>query len=382
MTALERLESTKKRINLILKSVGFGVLTDDFKFNFITYFSIINCITYMCINGYDIKFFKDDLIRVCFCLVTWSFGYECTIRIIVFLSRGREIRNLYDQIRIFVQKNQGKCENERIVNEFVRDIDIQTKFIAILYGFCAILTLIYPGLHYMLTKEKILAFGFVIPGISYTTQIGYTLNYIYHICLTYMTTAGLTATTLIVVMLYIGACLMIEVITFNLKNLGNELLEGDDKHKTNREINLSEFVKSHQDILDFVSSLESLFSLTFMVDVISISFQIVITLMVCLSNFWIPGYIIILCVTFKLFLDCAYGLYIEIKFDDLCTAVYDFPWHLISIKHQKSILFILAKTQNPPLLTFGGVAYINMSTFVQVYKSIYSYFTVLRSFDV
>uniref|UniRef100_A0A336M437 Odorant receptor n=1 Tax=Culicoides sonorensis TaxID=179676 RepID=A0A336M437_CULSO len=366
MTALDRLKATKKRINYILKIVGFGVLSDDFKFNFITYFSIFDCVTYMCINAYDIKFFKDDLIRVCFCLVTWSFGYQCTMRIIVFMFRDHEIRNLYEQVHIFVRKYQGQIKSEAIVNKFARYIDIQTKFIAILYGNCCILTIIYPGLVYMLTKEKILPFGFIIPGISDTTQLGFILNYIHHIIQAVMTTAGLTASQLIVVMLFIGVCLKIEVLIFNLKDLGKEFLENEDSNETYKEIDLSHIIQSHQDILEFVGSLESLYSLTFMVDVFSISFQIIITLMVCTKNFWIPGFIIMLCVTFMLFLDCAYGLYIEMKFDELCAAVYDFPWHLISINDRKSILFILAQTQNPPLLTFGSMAYINMATFVQV----------------
>lgn len=103
-----------------------------------------------------------------------------------------------------------------------------------------------------------------------------------------------------------------------------------------------------------------------MIDVLFIPFQIIIILMVLTKSFWIPGIVIMISVTTLLLLDCGYGLYIEMKFDDLCTAVYDLPWHLMSVKDRKTILFMLARTQRPPLLTFGKMAKMNMATFVHV----------------
>lgn len=251
MTALDKLKATRKRISIILMTVGFDVLNEDFKFNFLTYLSIFDCITYMCINGYDIKLFWGDLIRVCFCLVTWSFGYQCAARIVVFLTKQRDIREMYDQVYGFLRKIEQDIEMEKIVNRFAGYIDIQTKAMILMFYSCSLLTVIYPGLVYIYSKEVILPFGFVIPGLSDIEQPGYTLNYGHHVMQSVMTCAGLTASQCINVMFLIGASLMIESLIARLNNLGVELQTRRNDEDAYQDVNLIEIIEFHQKIIQY-----------------------------------------------------------------------------------------------------------------------------------
>uniref|UniRef100_A0A336M6P2 Odorant receptor n=1 Tax=Culicoides sonorensis TaxID=179676 RepID=A0A336M6P2_CULSO len=367
MAALDQLETAKKRIQLIASSVGFNVLREDYKFNVISYISIIDCVTYMAINGYDIKLFWGDLVRVCFCLVTWSFGYQGSARIVIFVSKQKTIRYLYAKIHSFMQKMLMQRETNYTVNKFAKYINIQTKALTILFYLAGLMTIIYPLLVYAFTKEVILPFGFVIPGLSDTEQPGYALNYLHHILQVILTVGGLTASQGFNILYLLGVCLMIEVLLIKLKELSKIIFlhEHSEEFIDYKEY-LSEIISLHQDILELVEILEELFSIMFLIDVFSISFQIIITLMVCTTTFWVSGFIIMMAVSLMLFIDCAYGLFLEVKFDALCTAVYDLPWHLMTIQDRKTVLFILARSQNPTLLTFGKMAYMNMATFVEV----------------
>lgn len=251
MTALDKLKATRKRTSIILMMVGFNILNEDYKLTFLTYLSIFDCITYMSINAYDIKLFWGDLIRVCFCLVTWSFGYQCSARIIVFLTKGHQIRELYDQVHAFFRKIERDIKMEKLVNRFAGYIDIQTKAMTLMFYSCAVLTVIYPGLIYLFSKEVILPFGFVIPGLSDTEQPGYALNYCHHVMQVAMTAAGLTASQCINVMFLIGACLMIESLIARLNNLGKELETKRINEDVYQDVDLTEIIEFHQEILQY-----------------------------------------------------------------------------------------------------------------------------------
>lgn len=64
--------------------------------------------------------------------------------------------------------------------------------------------------------------------------------------------------------------------------------------------------------------------------------------------------------------NCFYGLYLEVKFDDLYAAINDIPWYRMPVKQQKIILFIIARAQKKNLLTCGSMAPLNMTTYVAV----------------
>lgn len=253
MAAIERLEAAKKRIGLVASTVGFNVLKEDFKLSIISYLSIFDCITYMIINGYDIKLFWGDLLRVCFCLVTWSFGYQCSARIIVFTSKQKIISDLYKQVYEFMQKMERQMETNVVVRKFARYIDVQSKGITILFYLSASLTILYPVLVYMFTKEAILPFGFVLPGLSEVHQPGYALNYCHHVLQVVLTIGGLITAQCINLMFLVGACLMIEVLIVKLKKLGKEVHAKDDAQDMDRDVDMSEIVELHQEILKYLN---------------------------------------------------------------------------------------------------------------------------------
>lgn len=255
MIALDKFKATRKRTSFILKMVGFDCLNEGFKMTFLTYLSIFDCITYMCINCYDIKLFWGDLIRVCFCLVTWSFGYQCTARIIVFLTKPRKIQELMDEIYDFFRKTLREPGMEKLVNKFANYIDVQTKAVTFLFYSCAFLSIVYPGFVYLYSKEVILPFGFVIPGLSDIELPGYAINYCHHVMQVVMTVAGLTASQCINVMLLIGACLMIESLIARLENLGKEILAKKIGNDPFEDVNLKDIIELHLKIIKYLDDL-------------------------------------------------------------------------------------------------------------------------------
>lgn len=58
------------------KIVGFDILASNYRLNVLSLIVIFDCVTYLIINAYDVKEFWGSITQVCFCLVTWTFGYQ------------------------------------------------------------------------------------------------------------------------------------------------------------------------------------------------------------------------------------------------------------------------------------------------------------------
>lgn len=54
------------------------------------------------------------------------------------------------------------------------------------------------------------------------------------------------------------------------------------------------------------------------------------------------------------------------KNDELINTICDLPWYLMNINGRKTLALMLQRSQNATSLTFGGMAPMNMNSFVEV----------------
>lgn len=57
-------------------AVGFNVFEGNFKWSLMSFFTVFDATTYILMTLYNIYEFQDDLVRTCFCMVTWTFGFQ------------------------------------------------------------------------------------------------------------------------------------------------------------------------------------------------------------------------------------------------------------------------------------------------------------------
>ncbi|EDS44809.1 conserved hypothetical protein [Culex quinquefasciatus] len=74
--------------------------------------------------------------------------------------------------------------------------------------------------------------------------------------------------------------------------------------------------------------------------------------------------------------NCFLGTILAVKSEQLQLAIYEVPWYKLSLPNQRSMQILLHASQKPVCLTL--IFYpIDMPTFLQMYKTIYSIFTML-----
>lgn len=81
---------------------------------------------------------------------------------------------------------------------------------------------------------------------------------------------------------------------------------------------------------------------------------------------WIPGYLVIFIATFQSFLYCILGTLIDIKTELFTEKIYNVAWHRMRTSEQNNIKYMLSKSQQSVLLTYGGMLPMNMNLFLAV----------------
>lgn len=244
MSAVKNFELCFKVLIANMECVGFNIFRPNYKFNIISYLVFFDIATYMCINFYDVYLFWGDLVKVCFCLVTFTFGLQGIIRIHVILTK---------QIKIEDAKScyaKYEVEEPRIAQLYGDRLLLHLKYQLVFYYGCALVTLLYPALVYLVSREKVLPFGFVIPGLSSVEQPGYALNYIHHFIQVFFTICGIVCVQMFVTIFIITVCMKIDITILKMKNLSNKLYKELNILETELFEQLIEIISFHRDALE------------------------------------------------------------------------------------------------------------------------------------
>ncbi|XP_018323992.1 odorant receptor 82a [Agrilus planipennis] len=81
----------------------------------------------------------------------------------------------------------------------------------------------------------------------------------------------------------------------------------------------------------------------------------------------------------QFFIYTYHGTNLQEKTKNISLAIYESKWHLFDISIQKDIAFAVMGAQKKLTLTAGGFLVINNNTLLQVFKSSFSYITLLLS---
>lgn len=94
--------------------------------------------------------------------------------------------------------------------------------------------------------------------------------------------------------------------------------------------------------------------------------QVSLTILVLSMKLWYPGFVIIACATLILLAVCLLGTILEVKYDQFNAALYEIPWYLMPLKHQRMFLCIIRASQMKKPLTFWKIAEVTVSSFLEV----------------
>ena len=158
-------------LNWSFSLIGCNILSTDF--NYMKpwiLILILDLITYVPINIYDVYLFRNDFIRDMFCLVTLGNGFQGGIKLYTFILQRNNLLEIFSTAEEFIVDMKNRECSEKFKKWLI--ISCHVIFgLSALFLFAGVLILIYPAIVYILIGERTLHFGFILPFINSDTTM-------------------------------------------------------------------------------------------------------------------------------------------------------------------------------------------------------------------
>ncbi|EDS44805.1 conserved hypothetical protein [Culex quinquefasciatus] len=339
-------------------------------------------------TAYAVRESTEELI---FCLVTIGIGIQGAGRIFTFLIFREKLVWIH-QYTTDLYREECNPRTKSFLMDSVFLLSVVLKVMLTCYAFTSISMDVAPLLFTIVSGEKILPFGFYLPYLDRFTWFGYFSNYVMHIFMTVYVSSMDMGTDSIYMMTLMSAFTQIDLLKLSLEEMSEMV---DQKHE-DLENFFKKLINRHQEHLQYLRTVEIVYCFNFFLTFLCLASVLIMSLFAVVKLSWYQGYVFIAFISYQLFFGCFLGTLLAMKVialfrrvnpllivgfgpfqnEQLQHEIYKISWYKLSIPHQKLLQFILKSAQEPVCLTVI-FAPLDMGTFLQVYKSIYSMFTML-----
>ncbi|CAG9798549.1 unnamed protein product [Chironomus riparius] len=353
------------RAFLMLKFIGCHIFSTDFSYvNLWLLVLILDFITYLPINIYDVYLFRDDFIRDMFCLVTLGNGFQGGIKLYTFIMQRNSLLKLFGIAEEFgVDMKNTDC-SEKFKKWLLISCHVILGLTA-LFLFAGLLIFIYPAIVYIFIGEKTLHFGFILPAIDQDTTIGYSLNFMHQTLQIYITiTALFTSINMTVFIIIIALAKYASL--YELLNQLNILITWNVQDQKKIKEKFTEIVQEHVKLIDYLIFFNKTFSSYYLVEIFSLGFQTTVTLFTCSIDInFLPGYPILIVDLFQIFAPCLLGTLLEVQCNKFFDNLMKISWIQLSMPMQKLVLIMMFQVQRKKSIRCGLME-LNLRTFLMV----------------
>ncbi|EAT41957.2 AAEL006465-PA [Aedes aegypti] len=358
---------------------GVDMMVENYKINyrtvatlFLISFTVVN-LGYSCWFHYPNWHVIMELMMVfSFCLQGANKFYNAYIHRHFFILMYGRLRNLH-------YKYQHHRENNAQLLLLMQRIHLISKGIFVLFGLGACSYFIYPVFNYWRYRRLELLISVRLPGIDADSHYGYIITMAYQIFMMVAAVFGMAAADSAILLFVCSLAGFVDVFKNELRELDMMLVQNPrDESKIRRKVR--EICVQHFTVIEYESDLDERYFTTCFVQVVSTTIGLSGALFLAYIVRYIPGFALMLVLTAQLLEFCLLGTVLYVKNEEITEAIYGTSWHLMEKPQQRCFALMLHKSQNFVEMTVGGLAPLNMETFVAIMKSIYSYFTMLISF--
>nr|WCC57604.1 odorant receptor 21 [Papilio polytes] len=179
-------------------------------------------------------------------------------------------------------------------------------------------------------------------------------------------------------------CIAATHLQLKLKLMTHKLYRAfkDSKNRSELIDKVKEVIRDHQEALRFYNHLENLYGgwllVVFLVTFIIISLNLYQN---NISEVIDPKYtLFVISGVIHMFTPCYFASNLSKSGEDLSSDIYSVPWEeWADPVVTKLLIFMIAKSQQPLLLTGKGMVYFNMQLFISVLQTSYSFYTLISS---
>uniref|UniRef100_A0A182G0B1 Uncharacterized protein n=1 Tax=Anopheles albimanus TaxID=7167 RepID=A0A182G0B1_ANOAL len=371
-------------IDKFLRLIGISTANRNWSFwNFMFVFGITILTTYLTCIFYTCYLYRNDITKLIFCISTFGFGCQGIVRIFIFtVMRNRVITlnetnyNHYSSILNESDRVKGVvCKNLSLIYIIVKG----TIYV---YLMLVLAALVLPGIASFFLPERILPFGFILPALNPDEWTGYICNYMIQSTAAYYYYVMSAGSDVAIIYNLLTAAGQLDCMMVHIEELNDQLSGIGIASATNRE-KIVKIIKLHQFHRDYLTELMHFLYLYHVGAIGFTVLTVIISVMGVVLLRWYLGIIVSILASIQLFYICFLGTSFEMK---VLMALALFPflsvgaikWDKLSCSEMKHMNLVLAVTQCPKLLMLVTTP-LNINTYVQVHKMIYSMIMMLEN---
>ncbi|XP_065073632.1 putative odorant receptor 83c [Ochlerotatus camptorhynchus] len=357
--------------------LGMDVTELDFSFVNPRYIFLLLIMSSFLYADVEAAILSGDVGGFAYNIAVLGFGLQGFAKFEAYVYRKEAMYTLIRKIYAFLAKNKENDRLNEILKNNVTVVLMMERFYIGLYGFVFVTMSIFGLITSLFTGERQLSFGFQFSFLDTSQWPGFVLTYIYQVIGVLMVVISSCCNDVLIVAVYVNALAMYDCIMSDLKELSKESQQ--KKSPTNLRIaeeRMKSIITQHQDLLDFLNLSNEVFSSYFLMSLACMTGTIAVLLIALVWVRWYSAIVICFAASFQIFSLCLLGTLLLVKSEELIEQVYIITWYDLDLSVQQSLKLLLLMSQNIKEISYRfGV--MNMETYVQSHKMIYSFFTML-----
>ncbi|XP_019532759.2 odorant receptor 49b-like [Aedes albopictus] len=359
------------------KFLGMDVLSLDFSFVNPRYIFLLTMMISFLYADLEAAVLADDIGGFAYNIAVLGFGLQGFAKFDAYVYRKKFMHDLVWQCSAFLGKNKGHDRFSTFLVDNVAVIMIVSKFYYRLYGLVFFTCATFGILQSVMSGERLLSFGFQFSFLDTNNWVGFTLTYCYQVINSLMVVISSCCNDILIAIVYVNAMSMYDCIMSDLRELSKiSEMEKTQDNKRLAEEQMKSIIQQHQHLMQFLDLSNDVYSSYFLMSLASMTGTIAVLLTALVMVRWYPAIVICFAASFQIFTLSLLGTLLLIKGEELIQQVYDINWYNLDLPVQKSLKLLLLISQNNKEISYRfGV--MNMETFVQSHKLVYSFFTML-----
>ncbi|XP_055589098.1 odorant receptor 67d-like [Uranotaenia lowii] len=373
------LEDVVGFVRTCCRNIGGDVLDSNFRINFRTILLILSMNSYFICLGYSVYCYWGSWFEILEALSLAGVAVQGMVKLNLALSQKEYFQSSLGRLQLMYERNVHHPRNNRSLVSCGGLIRAAFIIFALFYflggvGFC--LLPLYTFARY---QQRTMILAVLVPGFDPETHFGFVATSAYHVFLIFMGTYGSLAADLGMMLITFNIIGIVDIFKNLLKEL-DDMLELDDFNERKIHESVLQVCVAHKEVIAYEEALDKSYRRVVFVQVMTSVAILSTTLFVFYMTMQIANLLFMLAAILQLLEFCILGVTITIKNDQIVRALYDIRWYKLPVKQQRILSFILFKSQNAVEMTIGGLAELNMSTFVEIVKTIYTYFAMMIQF--
>ncbi|XP_055589105.1 putative odorant receptor 83c [Uranotaenia lowii] len=362
-----------------MQKLGVDVLASNYRWSWQTSVTWACITSFFIFQAYTLYAYWGDWYLLMEMFSVTGIGVQGLMKMQTAVRHYSYYRNVSEKMLLLHQVNNTNRKNNRSLVFCVILIEYAYKIVGLSYVTAGIGFFISPIFRYLLYSERTLALQIVVPGIDHATELGFWLMIVYHMVLVFVACSGILTSDMGMMLIILHVVGMADVFRNSLAEL-DEMLEEVESDKRKVYNKLVRICCMHKDIIGYEEDVDKFFGAIIFTQVITSVFCLSISLFLIFMTGNIQSVLFLMGALCQLLQFCILGTILTIKNEEIILALYNFLWYKLSVENQRTLCIMLHRSQNAVELTIGGLALLNMKTFVEIIKKIYTYAAMMLQF--